>query len=191
MKHEGGLLDLIWIYWNLISAWKGGGSNSAMVVYKKPFWGEMRCFLIWSFSSWKHLLNGTCRITFWKRKIIFWSVIYFFWIILLGDVFLSFLSLIYQDSPFQEAANWFRGSQNALKLSKSRFHLSGRFERESYKSDQTIEVGDLYVYIYICIHLMVQQYVYRSSRHFNIVHLCRLIWCEPKAIVVALILHLL
>ena len=62
---------------------------------------------------------------------------------------LSFLPFIYQDSPFQEAANWFRGSQNALKLSKSRFHVSGSFERESYKSEQTIEVGDLYVHIYI------------------------------------------
>lgn len=61
------------------------------------------------------------------------------------------ISTIYllRDSPFQEAAFWFGGSQNALKLSKSRFHVSGSFERESYKSDQAIEVGDLYVYIYI------------------------------------------
>ena len=146
-KHEG-FLDLIWIYWNFFFNLEGGDQTLQWSFTRSEFGWNWDVFWFGVLPAKSTFWNGICQITFWKRivwslKASYISFESYFW----GMYFLSFLPLIYQDLPFQEAANWFGGSQNALKLSKSRFHVSGSFETESYKTTNDWGWWPIWIYM--------------------------------------------
>ena len=146
-KHEG-FLDLIWIYWNFFFNLEGGDQTLQWSFTRSEFGWNWDVFWFGVLPAKSTFWNGICQITFWKRivwslKASYISFESYFW----GMYFYHFYHWFIKIYPSRKRLIGLVGPKMPWNFQKADSMCPVALKRNPTRQ-QTIEVGDLYGYIW-------------------------------------------